>query len=186
MAYTFRVTGLPWFDSDSDGERLMHLGGAFSQRFPQNDKVTINSGPQNSLLTVSDNPGSPFVPVITIPANQYQLYNLEWALLLGSLCLQAEWTGTSIEQLNGGPIFLNGCYGSASYFLTGEHRQYVRKDGSFGVTHVLAPFIGRSGKSVCVQGTGAWELVGRRGVHQLRESQFAADIVGPTAGRSRN
>src|SRR5262249_33259772 len=32
IAYDVRVTGLPWYDAESDGRYLMHLGAAFSQR----------------------------------------------------------------------------------------------------------------------------------------------------------
>src|SRR5262249_4245869 len=83
MAYDIRVTGLPWYESD--GCYLLHLGAAFSQRLPKNNVVSFNQGPQSSLLTSSDNPGSPFLPKVTIPASQYQLYNLQAALVLGPL-----------------------------------------------------------------------------------------------------
>jgi phosphate-selective porin OprO/OprP len=161
MAYTLRMTGLPWSDSEQDHFRLLHLGAAFSQTSPKNDTVTINSGPQSSLLPVTDNPGSPFVPQIVIPASQFQLYNLEWSLVLGSLCLQAEWSAMNVDQIGGGPVFLNGWYGFASYFLTGEHREYNGKDGWFGTPHVLSPFVTRSGKPFTFGGIGAWELLAR-------------------------
>jgi phosphate-selective porin OprO/OprP len=108
MAYDVRVTGLPWYDLASEGRYLMHLGAAFSQRFPKNDVVMFNQGPQSSLLNGSDNPGSPFIPTITIPASQYQLYNLDWALVLGALSFQAEWSAANVDQIGGGPVFLHG------------------------------------------------------------------------------
>jgi phosphate-selective porin OprO/OprP len=161
MAYTFRITALPWYDVDSDHYRLMHVGGAFSQRRPKDGILTINEGPQSTLLTVSDNPGSPFVPKITIPASQNQLYNVQWALALDAFAIQAEWYGTGIDQIGGGPIFLSGSYGFMSYFLTGEHLTYDRKEGRFGITHVLSPFVTHSGRHFSCQGVGAWELMGR-------------------------
>jgi phosphate-selective porin OprO/OprP len=112
-------------------------------------------------LPVSDNPGSPFLPTITIPAEQQQLYDIEWAMVLGPLSFQAEWTATNIDQLGGGPVWLQGCYAFASYFLTGENRAYDTKDGDFGMTRVLRPFVRLNEKPYLAQGPGAWELTAR-------------------------
>ncbi len=161
MAYDFRCTCLPWYDSESNGRYLMQLGAAFSQRFPYQNLVTINQGPQSSLLSDSDDPGSPFLPTIKIPASQQQIYNLEWAAVFGALSFQAEWDATYIEQIGGGPVFLQGCYAFASYFLTGENRQYVTKDGVFGMTQVNSPFLCMKGKQFFAHGPGAWELTAR-------------------------
>jgi phosphate-selective porin OprO and OprP len=161
MAYTVRVTGLPWFDCSNDCYRLIHVGGAFSQTFPKNDDFTLNQGPQNSLLESVDNPLSPFQSNIVIPASQYQLYNVQSAAVWGPLCVQAEWTAAEIDQIGGGPVLLNGCYVFASFFLTGEHRQYDTKNGEFGVTHVLRPFVRMTGAHNLGCGPGAWELTAR-------------------------
>lgn len=158
LAYDVRATWLPWYEEERE---LLHVGAAFSQRFPPNNTVTINQGPQSNLLPVSDNPGSPFLPTLTIPAGQQQLYNLQSALVYGPLSLQAEWNATHISQLGGGPVFLHGCYVFASYFLSGENRDYVSKDGTFGMTKVRAPFVRLRSKAGLVRGPGAWELTAR-------------------------
>src|SRR5262249_14596669 len=159
MAYDVRATILPWYQDN--GRRLFMLGAAFSERNPANNTVTINTGPQSNLLNVSDNPGSPFIPQITVPANQQQLLNAEAALVLGALSFQAEWSATMIEQIGGGPVFLNGFYVFASWFLTGENRDYLTKDGKFGIVRVNSPFIClRDGQSIA-RGPGAWELMAR-------------------------
>jgi phosphate-selective porin OprO/OprP len=158
MAYDLRITGLPWYDAASEGRYLMHLGGAFSQRYPKNDIVTFNQGPQSSLLTFSDDPGSPFLPTVKVSASQYQLYNLDWALVLGPLSFQAEWTAADLDQIGGGSVFFNGCYVFASWFLTGENRQYLPRDGTFGMTRVRSPFLCLKGKPQLRYGPGAWEL----------------------------
>ncbi|MFO0965095.1 MAG: porin [Gemmataceae bacterium] len=161
IAFTTRLTGLPWLSAD--GRSFVHLGAAFSQRRPPNDLVTINLGPQNTLLTVEDTPGSPFQPVITIPASAQQLYNLQGALVLGPLSLQAEWTATDIDQIGGPTVFLNGGYAFVSYFLTGESRAYLRQDGKFGMTRVLEPFVCLRDGINHVRGPGAWEVAARFG-----------------------
>ncbi len=158
MAYTARVTGLPWLDEASEAPWLWHVGGAASQRSAKDDMVTFNQGPQSSLLeSNTDNPLTPFVPNLRIPATQNQLFNVQTALLLGPLSFQAEWTGTRIDQIGGGPVFLQGAYVMASYFVTGEHRGYDRKTGTFTHPRVHSEFVCKDG----VTGPGAWELTAR-------------------------
>jgi phosphate-selective porin OprO/OprP len=162
MAYTVRVTGLPWYDKSENELYVLHLGGAFSQTFPKNDTVTFNQGPQSSLLEpASDNSLTPFVKNITIPSNSEQLYDVQAALALNALSFQAEWSAAYVEQIGGGPVFLHGSYVYASFFLTGEHREYLTKDGIFGITHVRRPFLCMKGKGGFVRGPGAWELLAR-------------------------
>jgi phosphate-selective porin OprO/OprP len=174
MAYDVRATILPWYQDN--GRRLFTVGAAFSNRFPADNVVTINTGPQSNLLSVSEDPGTPFIPKITVPANQQQLLNAEAALVLGSLSFQAEWSGTIIEQIGGGPVFLHGFYVYGSWFLTGENRSYLTKDGVFGNIHVRSPFLLlREGPSI-IRGPGAWELTAR----------FAyADFVSPNLPLSK-
>jgi phosphate-selective porin OprO/OprP len=176
-ACTFRLTGLPWYDAASGGRYLMHVGAVFSQRFAHNDTVTISQGPQSNLLSVADNPGSPFTPSLSIPAEQWQLYNAQWATVLGPLSFQAEWTGASIAQIGGGPVFLHGFYAMASYFLTGENRDYVTKDGTFGMTKVRSPFVCLHDKKFGT-GPGAWELTARVDWEDFSSSNLKPPNVG--------
>lgn len=159
MGYIARITALPWYEDD--GRYLFMIGGAFVQQFAKDDKVTIGQGAQSSLLSGSDDPGSPFVPTITVPATQNQLYNAQSAVVLGPLSFQAEWSATSIDQIGGGPVFLHGFYAYASLFLTGENRNFVKKDGAFGMTQVQSPFLCPIEKNFCGRGCGAWELAVR-------------------------
>jgi phosphate-selective porin OprO/OprP len=158
VCYDTRVTYLPWYRDD--GLYLMHVGGAFSERAPGNGSLVIGTGPQNSLLQFSDAPAT-FIKQITIPANTYQIYNLQWAAVFNALSFQAEWDAMSVQQRGGGPVYLNGAYAFVSLFLTGEHRQFETKDGAFGITQVRRPvFSLRKGPHLNC-GPGAWELVAR-------------------------
>ena len=169
LAYDVRVTALPFYAGD--GERLVHIGAAFSERFPANGEVVVGTGPQNSLLQFTDAPAT-FIKQITIPASQYQLMNVQWATVLGPLSLQAEWDGMTVEQRGGPPVFLNGCYAFASYFLTGEHREYVTKDGTFGTTHVRRPFLSFRKKDPFGFGPGAGRLRRALPTRDLRMRTF--------------
>jgi phosphate-selective porin OprO/OprP len=161
-AYTARVVGLPWYEECGDSLRLWHVGGAASQRYAKDNTVSFNQGPQSSLLqSGTDNPRTPFVPTVSIPANQYQLYNLQSAVVLGPLSFQAEWNVARVEQTGGGPVVLQGGYVLAGYFLTGEHRTYNREVGTFWEPTVRRPFVCTDGAAAVAQGAGAWELTAR-------------------------
>ena len=158
MAYTARVTGLPWLDESSDAPWLWQIGAAASQRYAKNDTVTFNQGPQSSLLeSNTDNPLTPFVPNVQVAATGNRLVNLQSAVLLGPLSFQAEWTATRIDQIGGRPVVFQGAYVMASYFVTGEHRGYDRKAGTFTHPRVHSEFLCKDG----VAGPGAWELTAR-------------------------
>ena len=140
-AVTTRITGLPVYE-DSDGVfRLIHIGGAFSQRRPPDGEVKYNPSPQSNLLDVDDSPVSPFLPDVNIPSNSQQLYDLQAAAVYGPVSFQGEWIATTIQQKEAGMVFLHGFYVYGSYFLTGEHRGYIKQDGAFGQVHVLNPLI---------------------------------------------
>lgn len=183
MAYTARVTGLPWYDA-AEGHSLMHVGAAFSQRFAANDTVTFKQGPRSSLLqTATDNPLTPFVPNIAIPASQNQLYNLQTAVVLGPLSFQAEWYGTTIDQIRGGPVFLHGSYAYTSWFITGESRAYDRKQGAFQRTRVRSPFLRLQGQGPHVgRGPGAWELAARFAYLDFSDSDIPRTATGLKQG----
>jgi phosphate-selective porin OprO/OprP len=174
MAYDVRATCLPWYDRESNGRYLLMLGGAFSQRIPHNNTVVINQGPQSNLLPITENPGSPFSKSISIAANQQQLFNVETSLVLGSLAFQAEWSATRIDQIGGPPVFLNGFYVFGTWFLTGENRDYVPRDGDFGMIHVRSPFLRLWEDGSIARGPGAWELTAR-----LSYTNFADPNIRP-------
>ncbi len=160
MQYTARITGLPWYEDD--GRRLLHLGGAFSQQWAtKTDTIVFNQGLRSNLLIVSDNPGSPFEPIITVNASQQQLYNLQAAVVLGPVALQAEWDAAYIHQLQGGPVFYHGSYVQGSWFVTGENREYLTRYGVFGGPKVQSPFLCLRGSQAVAAGPGAWELTAR-------------------------
>lgn len=158
-AYTTRLTGLPIYEPDGDVFRLVHIGGAFSQRVPPNGVINFTPRTGSTLLTVEDNPGSPFLPSLNVPTDSYQLYNLQAASVYGPFSLQAEWLATAVQQTDAGTVFVHGVYLYGSYFLTGEHRGYNRTRGSFDRIEVFRPVI-RKGTNER-GGFGAIELAAR-------------------------
>src|SRR5262249_4508491 len=118
-----------------------------------------------------------FVKSISIPANQQQLFNVETALVFGSLSLQAEWSATRIDQLGGPPVFLNGFYVFGTWFLTGENRNYVTRDGDFGLVHIRQPLLRLRDEGSIARGPGAWELTAR-----LAYANFSDPNIQPVNG----
>ena len=79
----------------------------------------------------------------------------ELAWVNGPFSLQSEFANTALQRKNGQDDVNNlwGGYLSASYFLTGEHRNYDPKSGEFNRVKVQRPL--QDG------GPGAWELAAR-------------------------
>ena len=84
-----------------------------------------------------------------------------WWTARCSWWLQAEWYGSWIDQVGGGPVFFHGLYVSGGDFLTGEHRPYQAAAGGFGPVKVNRPVYCRRCDSACETGYGAWELAAR-------------------------
>jgi phosphate-selective porin OprO/OprP len=182
IGYTFRVTGLPWYDDSQDSYRLLHVGGAFSHQFPKNNVVTFNQGPQSNLLEFTDNPLTPFVKNLSINADLYQLYNLQSALVIGPFCVEAEATVATVNQIGGGPVNLYGAYIFGSWFLTGEHREYNTKYGKFTTTHVRSPFACMDASHPYKGGIGAWELLARLDYLHFNSPNLPPDSNGLRVG----
>ena len=161
QALTMRGTWLPWWDEASDGAYYLHLGSAYSYRATQQNQVRFRNtpeirkqqpanvfgpvGPPSPSNYQQGAPG-PFAPIFVdtgnIPASQFQLFDPEFALILGPLSLQSEYAFAIVDQINGPNLFFNAYMAQLSYFLTGEHRPYDRKQG-------------------IQTGLGAWEIAAR-------------------------
>jgi phosphate-selective porin OprO and OprP len=187
QALTMRGTWLPWWDEASDGRFYLHLGSAYSYRLTSQNQVRFRNtpeirkqqpvnvpgpvpGPPPSLPGTPSNfqnglPG-PFAPIFVdtgnIPAEDFQLFDPEFALVLGPLSLQSEYAFAFVDQIGGPPLFFNGYMAQLSYFLTGEHRPYDRKLAIHRRIEPFEDFFRVRTKSRGIQtGLGAWEVAAR-------------------------
>lgn len=147
--------------NEGDGERLLHLGLALSERVSENGVIVINQKPRSPLLEFGDSSTSPFVPVIRVPARFQQLINLQFAAANGPLWTQAEWYGSLIDQTGGSSVFFHGCHVDGGYFITGEHRHYDSSNGTLGAIRVHRPLLRGLANRDQPRGCGAWELTAR-------------------------
>jgi phosphate-selective porin OprO/OprP len=79
---------------------------------------------------------------------------------LGGWSFQTEYICAVGEQLNGQELFLQGAYFETTYWITGEHRNYLRKLGIFGAVTPLSPLVCLD-RCCCDSGIGAWEAKAR-------------------------
>ncbi len=145
---TARITGLPWYEGD--GERVLHIGFAYSYQNRNRDRSVIYRARPESFLTDDQ-----LVNTGEFHANSANLVNSELAIVMGPLSLQGEYFHTFVNATEAGDPRFWGFYLQGSYFLTGEHRNYDTSSGVF--SRVTPKQIFRPFKS----GWGAWELGAR-------------------------
>jgi phosphate-selective porin OprO/OprP len=165
-----RGTWLPYWDDANDGRSYLHLGAAYSFRATEQDSVRFRNTPEirkaQSDGEPTANPGTrPFAPLFVdtgfIPARNFQLFDPEFALILGPVSLQSEYAFAFVDQIGGPPLFFNGYMAQVSWFLTGEHRPYDRHMGIHKRMPVRDEFFLMSTERGKAWGLGAWEVAAR-------------------------
>ncbi len=158
--YTFgaRVTALPWYEDE--GANLIHLGLGYWGGEIVEDELRDRVRP-----LLRNAPGFA-VPVLadTSEVSGSKQYTIapEFAMVLGSFSVQAEYAAQFLTQAtptdgqDQGTVFFHGGYVEALYFLTGEHQDYVRREGVFGrvVPHNNLHWKKDDGARAC----GAWQV----------------------------
>lgn len=162
---TGRITWLPWFRDE--GARLFHLG--FSARHATlGDTFTRyrTRGPERSGLSAS---WPLFADSGRFKGDGQQTLNFEMVGNFGSLTVQSEYLlnyvqngrtvgSVAIPSVPLGTVYYHGGYIETLYFLTGEFREYNRKNGAFDrVTPLQNAFFVRSDCGPC-GGWGAWQV----------------------------
>jgi len=158
-ALTGRTTWLPFFNNQDDENDYWELGSSYSYRDPRDNLVNYPVKPLNFLSEFRSSSLQIATPNILQLYNEnaesVQLLGFETTRTMGPLNLQAEYIGTWVD-LGNRTNLSHGSYAQASYFITGEHRRWNRKLGTFAPTKVNTPFLSNKGKGF--QGTGAWEI----------------------------
>jgi len=144
-AVTGRLTGTPWYQDK--GEKLVHLGAAASFRTNHAETVEFAEAPEMHLAPDVLDTGD-------IHSDEQARFGLEGAVVVGPLAFQGEYMHATVDRDAGGSLDFGGFYAQAGYFLTGEHRVYDPKSGSFKRVHPKRDFR-KSG------GVGAWEVAAR-------------------------
>jgi len=128
-----RVTALPIYEDD--GRRLVHvgLGALYGDLIDDESRVrarpVLRNGPGYAVPLMVDTG--------EIPAKNHVQVGPEFAMVAGSLSLQAEYAAELVNEAtvansNQNTLFYHGGYCEMLYFLTGEHSQYDLDDAAFG------------------------------------------------------
>ena len=142
---TGRVTSLPIYENK--GTNLLHLGAAYSYRNPD-DSIRYRQRPEAHLT-------DRFLDTSSFASDQVDLAGLEAAWVNGPLSLQGEYMMANADRLgSGSDVEFDGYYVQASYFLTGEHRNYKTSEGAFSR-------IKPKNNYSAAGGSGAWEIKAR-------------------------
>ncbi len=190
-----RITKCFWYEKE--GTEVLHGGLSYAIVSPTNNILNIgrNGGnapelfvSQGQFATAGFQQTQSMLWVMNLPADYFQYFHAEAALVHGPLSVQTEadlmrvttsrdpgmYKKRTIANLGTAPIF-GGCYIFATWFLTGEHRTYDRN---------LAVFDRIMPKSRADKGNllgGAWELGVRFNYLTLNSEQVTGGkIMDPT------
>ena len=147
---TARLTFLPI----NDGQKLLHLGAAFSSRTTSDSTYSVSTRPENHL-------GTKLLDMDLDNVNGMNLMGAEIAFVMGSFSVQGEYVMNSVEAME--DYSFSGYYGQVSYFLTGEKRKY--KNSLAGFDRVKPINNMKEG-----EGWGALELAARYSSMDLSEA----------------
>jgi phosphate-selective porin OprO/OprP len=147
---TARLVGVPLYEDG--GEKVVHVGFGYSHQF---------RGGGDYMLRYRQRPESHLAPYLadtgaTIPTNDVNLINPEFAVVWGSASFQAEYMRAFVRGDDGmSDSTYWGAYAELSYFLTGERRNYKLGGGGFGRVKPNANFNPANGD------WGAFEIAAR-------------------------
>lgn len=133
LDFTARATVAPI----ASGARILHLGVAGSHRVP--DSVAVAGAPGSTdVMTFASRPESRLTTAQQVSTgtiggiDDVNLLGLEAAGVYGPFSLQSEYVRADVNRR---PAFVDetfsSYYAEASYFLTGESRNYQAKQGKF-------------------------------------------------------
>lgn len=150
MDITGRLTYAPI--ADAENRTFLHLGIAGSYREPLSatDSMRFSSKPE-SVLTSSQAVDTGSITGV----DQTHELGLEAAFVYGPFALQGEYMRADVDRRTLPDATLSGYYAEASYFLTGESRNYQPSKGRFEGTKVPQPLSLKYGT------WGAWQVAAR-------------------------
>ena len=163
-----RLTFAPVFDRD----RLIHLGAGVQWVQPKHDatgntSVRFRARPEAHLANDPLDSGRLIDTGAIRDVDDYTLVNGELAGVWGPMSLQGEYTRVALNRAAGSNLDFDGYYAYASWFLTGESRNYQADKGVFDI---ITP---RRNFNLANGGPGAWEVAMRFSAMDLADGEIA-------------
>lgn len=167
---TGRLVGVPFYDDG--GERVVHLGFTYSHRFQDQDVMQrFSRRPESHLAPRYLDTGT------SIPANNTDILVSEVAVVWGPTSVQGAYHHAFVDAYAGSDLVFWAAYAQVSYFLTGEHRNYILGTGKFGRLSPRAPF------NLSKRDWGAWEIAARFSYADLNDGTIrGGELWSITAG----
>ena len=181
---TARAFGRPWLE---DKEHFLHVGASGSYRNVNNNYLangTFNNGGMTFTATPNGNvdrtnilnTGNLSNATGSRIVDHFTRGGVETALVYGPFSAQAEYMRTDIYGKGYKDTSFDGYYAYASYFLTGESRNYKAKTGAWDRIKPGKNFNLSSG------GLGAWEIAAGYDYLNLNGSTTANGAAGVVNG----
>jgi phosphate-selective porin OprO/OprP len=171
-ALTGRITYLPIWDEPSEGRYYMHVGACGSLRWPGDRQARYGYWPGFRPGAFDNIVWPRWVDTGLIPADNMQLFDLEWATVWGPVYAQAEYARTFVTQINGPNLTFDAWYAEVGWFLTGEHRPYLRETAIFNRPQPFENFFRVKTTRGIRGGIGAWEVACRADYLNLNDQNI--------------
>ncbi len=138
-----RSTYAPFYEKG----RSLHLGGGLEYRQQKDQTVRVRTRPESHITDTR------LVDASLDDVSDSIIWGLETAAVLGPFSLQAEYVDASYDRNDAANVNFHGWYSYASWFITGESRNYKASQGKFSRV--------KPNDVVGKGGWGAWELAVR-------------------------
>jgi phosphate-selective porin OprO/OprP len=156
VTYTGRATFAPI--NDKDANRQLHFGLGYAYQDMDNDNSRVRFRTRNGTHTNGRWLDS------SVYGDSAQFFTADVAAVLGPLSVQAEYDAAKADNTSGTDVSVDSYFVQASYFITGESRNYNAKKGHFGSISPKAP--------VDKGGIGAWQLGARFASADMKDGTF--------------
>lgn len=180
-----RITWLPWYDEESGGRSYLHFGGSYSYR----DVAELQTGSTATRYSISVRPECHLANTVAntgnlVDAERMNVFSPEFVFTYGAFSIQGEYEWIALQRSSHDDPSFDGGYVQMSYFLTGEHRPYLRKEGVIGRVIPFENFFRvRTADGCMAKGMGAWEVAYRVSYIDLTDSGVTGGrVVDNTAG----
>ncbi len=122
---TGRITGLLFHNKEK--AHLLHLGAGYSYRNPETNTYKISTQPESHMAPKYVSTGT------VANVDDIGIAVVELAFVWGRFSVQGEYIYSAVNTSDSIPSYdFSAYYGALSFFITGEHRNYLTKTGAFG------------------------------------------------------
>ena len=186
LEFAGRLAQTFWYDECSDGRGYGHWAISGTSAYPDGSTLMDNGspGPDVNEARFAHRPEARTATKwldtgIIAGADNYQLLGLEGVLNFGPLQIVGEYMNNWVSRDPGfGPqLHLHGGYIYASYFLTGEHMPWNRKNGTLGRVKPFENFFAvRNEDGKISTGLGAWQVALRWSYADFNDNNIQGGI----------